>query len=68
VSVTPDYYREIVIAELTLRAAQHRLRAAKLKYDVPGEGVHAKGRRFRDYSRNFHLSAEYTAVIEELSK
>lgn len=60
-------YRDVVIAELRLKAATHKLRAAKLKYDNPGEGVGIKGRRFRDYQRNWDLGNEYAAVAEELS-
>lgn len=61
-------YRDIILAELRVKAAQHKLRAAKLKYDVPGEGVATKGRRFRDYQRNYFLGAEYAAVAEELTE
>jgi hypothetical protein len=55
-------FMALTIAELRLRASQLRLKAAAL--DIPGEGVTAQSRRFRQAGRYVQQAADYDALAK----
>ncbi|WP_030777241.1 hypothetical protein [Streptomyces sp. NRRL S-920] len=57
-------FMALTIAELRLRASQLRLKAAALDYKIPGEGVTAQSRRFRQAGRYVQQAADFDALAQ----